>query len=184
MQNMSIRLRALCEEDIDNIMRWVNEPAVVGNFAAFSGTPLTRQDELAWVRRIVDTSSERVWSVFAEQDGRYLGQVGIHQIHAHSRVGRLGIVVAARDEMGRGYGTAAIQQALDFGFTDLALHKIWLMVFRHNTRSQGIYRRIGFVEEGVLREEYFHGGTWHDMMRMSVLAHEWRGRSPDGGGVR
>lgn len=170
---MSIRLRPLCEEDVDNIMTWVNEPSVVGNFAAFAGAPITRESELAWVRRTVTATNERVWSVWAEPDDRYIGQVGIHQIHAHSKVGRLGIVIAAKREMGRGYGSAAIGKALDCAFGELGLHKVWLMVFHHNTRSRGIYQRIGFVEEGVLREEYFHEGAWHDMVRMSVLAHEW-----------
>lgn len=179
---MSIQLRPLCEEDVDNIMTWVNEPSVVGNFATFAGAPITREAELAWVRRTVSATNERVWSVWAEGGegdgggdggGRYIGQVGIHQIHAHSKVGRLGIVIAAKREMGRGYGSAAIGKALDCAFGELGLHKVWLMVFRHNTRSRGIYQRIGFVEEGVLREEYFHEGAWHDMVRMSVLTHEW-----------
>jgi RimJ/RimL family protein N-acetyltransferase len=175
---MSIQLRPLCEEDVDNIMTWVNEPAVVGNFAAFAGAPISREEELAWVRRTVGARNEKVWSVFAEDGGRYLGQVGIHQMHAHSKVGRLGVVIAARGEMGRGHGSAAIRKALDCAFGELALHKVWLMVFRHNTRSRGIYQRIGFVEEGVLREEYFHEGAWHDMVRMSVLAHEWQPPAP------
>lgn len=170
---MSIHLRPLCEQDVDNIMSWVNEPAVVGNLAAFAGAPISRDDELAWVRRTLASSTERVWSVFADGDGRYLGQVGIHQIHQRSAVGRLGIVIAARAEMGRGHGSAAIARALDIAFSELALHKVWLMVFRENLRSRGIYQRIGFVEEGVLREEYFHDGTWHDMVRMSVLSREW-----------
>jgi RimJ/RimL family protein N-acetyltransferase len=47
------------------------------------------------------------------------------------------------------------------------------MVFASNARSRAIYRRVGFVDEGVLREEYVHDGGWHDMVRMSVLASEW-----------
>lgn len=174
---MSIQLRPLCVEDVDNIMTWVNEPAVVGNFAAFRGVPLTREDELAWIQRTLASPWERVWSVFAASDGRYLGQVGLHQIHQRSRVGRLAVVIARRAEMGRGHGSAAISRALDHAFGELALHKVWLMVFCSNTRSRGIYQRLGFIEEGLLREEYYHDGTWHDMVRMSVLAREWRGGS-------
>lgn len=171
---MAIFLRPLREDDVDHIMTWVNDPSVVGNFAAFSGAPLSREDELAWVRRTLASPSERVWSVFAEADGRYLGQVGLHQIHQRSKVGRLGVVIASRSEMGRGYGSAAISRALDCAFDDLGLHKVWLMVFRENERSRGIYGRLGFVEEGVLREEYFHEGTWRDMVRMAMLERQWR----------
>jgi RimJ/RimL family protein N-acetyltransferase len=75
--------------------------------------------------------------------------------------------------MGRGYGSAAVRAVLDIGFGVERLHKAWLMVFRHNDRSRRTYSRIGFVEEGILREEYFHEDGWHDMVRMSMLAREW-----------
>jgi hypothetical protein len=52
-----------------------------------------------------------------------------------------------------------------------------LGVFRENERARRTYARLGFVEEGTLREEYFHQDGWHDMVRMSLLDREWR---PDG----
>ena len=168
-----VTLRPLAETDVDHIMTWVNRPEIVGNLAAFSGAPMTREDELAWIRRTL-VSADRVWSIVASDDGRYLGQVGIHQIHARSKVGRLGVVIATREEMGQGHGSAAIRAALDRGFGELGLHKLWLMVFRSNERGQRLYKKLGFIEEGVLREEYFHEGAWHDMVRMSMLASEWR----------
>jgi RimJ/RimL family protein N-acetyltransferase len=155
-------------------MTWVNDPQVVGNLAAFAGEPFTRDDELAWIRRTVTSTSDVVFSVLDEDTHRYLGQIGIHQIHARSKVGRLGVVIAAKGDMGKGYGTAAIRGILDHAFGPLGLHKVWVMMFAHNTRTRGIVSRLGFVEEGTLREEYFHDGGWHDMVRLSLLAREWR----------
>jgi len=166
-----VTLRPLAETDVDSIMTWVNRPEIVGNLAAFSGKPMTREEELAWVKRTI-ASSDRVYSVFCTEDDRYLGQVGIHQIHTRSKVGRLGAVIAAKSEMGKGYGSAAIKAVMDRGFSELGLHKLWLMVFRTNERGLRLYNRLGFVEEGILREEYFHEGGWHDMVRMSKLARE------------
>ena len=168
-----VTLRPLAETDVDSIMTWVNRPEIVGNLAAFSGAPMTRDEELSWIKRTL-ASNDRVWSITASDDSRYLGQIGIHQIHTRSKVGRLGVVIAAKDEMGKGHGSAAIRAALDKGFGELALHKLWLMVFRNNKRGQRLYKKLGFVEEGILREEYFHEDGWHDMVRMSMLAHEYR----------
>jgi RimJ/RimL family protein N-acetyltransferase len=81
--------------------------------------------------------------------------------------------VAERGEHGKGYGSAAIARTLDHAFRELGLHKVWLMIFRTNERSRRTYARLGFVEEGVLREEYFHQQNWHDMLRMSLLDREW-----------
>jgi RimJ/RimL family protein N-acetyltransferase len=169
MDSSPIVLRPLAVTDVDSIMTWVNDQDVVGNLAAFAGAPLSRADELAWIERTL-AGSDRVYSVFARADDRYLGQIGIHQIHARSRVGRLGAVIARRDDHGKGYGSAAVRAVLDIAFGELALHKLWLMVFAHNTRGRRLYARLGFHEEGVLREEYFHDGRWHDMVRMGRLA--------------
>lgn len=173
-----VELRPLSEADVDHVMTWVNDPDIVGNLAAFAGEPFTRDDELAWIRRTLASSSDQVWSVLDAEDGRYLGQIGIHQIHARSRVGRLGVVIAARADMGRGYGSAAIRAVCDLAFGGLGLHKLWVMMFAHNARTRGLCRRAGFRDEGVLREEYFHDGAWHDMVRMSLLAREWKARGP------
>lgn len=172
-----VQLRPLAESDVDHVLGWVNDPAIVGNIAAFSGQAFTRDQELAYIRRTLASTADRVWSIEEAATGRYLGQAGLHQIHDRSRVARLACIIAARDDMGRGFGSAAIRGVLDHGFGTLGLHKVWLMVFRTNDRGRRTYARLGFVEEGILREEYFHGDGWHDMLRMSLLAREWRALS-------
>jgi RimJ/RimL family protein N-acetyltransferase len=157
-------------------MTWINDSSVVGNIAAFSGAAMTRADELLWIEKTLASPSDIVFSVLAADDGRYLGQIGLHQIYSRARVARLGLVIAAKSEMGKGFGTAAIDAILHHAFNVLDLHKIWLMIFSDNTRSASIYQRIGFVNEGTLREEYLHHGTWHDMTRMSMLQREWRAK--------
>lgn len=169
-----VTLRPVDEIDVDNILTWVNDQRVVGNLATFAGKPLTRDDELAWVRKVRTSADDRVFTVTDARDGRYLGQVGLHQIFWRSRVARAAAIIARTDDHGRGYGSAAIAALLDVAFHELELHKVWLMVFRTNERSLRTWRRVGFLEEGVLRDEYFHEGAWHDMVRLGLLRHEWR----------
>lgn len=168
-----VRLRPLAESDVDHILGWVNDPEIVGNIAAFAGHAFTRDQELDYIRRTLASASDVVWSI-EDEHGRYLGQTGLHQIHDRSRVARLACIIGQRADMGHGYGSAAIRAVLDHAFTTMALHKVWLMVFATNERGRRIYGRLGFVEEGLLREEYFHEGTWRDMVRMSMLAKEWK----------
>src|SRR5262245_10407550 len=171
-----VTLRPLAATDVDDMMTWVNDPDIIGNFSTFSGHGFTRDEELVYIERMHRSESDRVFAIERAADGEYLGNVGIHQIHWPSRVGRLSCIIGSRAEMGKGYGSAAISQVLDWAFGEARLHKVWLMCFRENTRAQGIYRRIGFIEEGTLREEYFHRGAWHDMVRMGLLDREWTTR--------
>ncbi len=168
-----VTLRPLSETDVNDILGWVNDREVVGNLASFSGEPFTREAELAYIRAMQASKVNRVYTVLAAGDGRYLGQVGIHQIFWRSRVGRLSAIIGNKAEWGKGYGSAAIASLLDVAFGAEQLHKVWLMVFSTNQRSLRTYARLGFQVEGTLRQEYFHEETWHDMVRMSLLGSEW-----------
>ena len=170
-----VTLRPVQEDDVDNILTWVNDKDIVGNLATFAGKPLTREEEVTWVRKVRTSNDERVFTVLA-RDGRYLGQVGLHQIFWRSKVARAAAIMSSRKDMGKGYGSAAIACLMDIAFAELALHKVWLMVFEKNQRSRRTWQRLGFVEEGNLRDEYFHDGAWHNMVRMGLLAGEWPSR--------
>jgi RimJ/RimL family protein N-acetyltransferase len=173
-------------EHVDHVMGWVNDREIVGNLATFSGKPFSRDDELRYIARMQASKEDRVFSIFTPAQtttttsttATYLGQCGLHQIFRRSGVARASIIVADRASMGRGVGSAALSCLLDVAFAPTseggeALHKVWLMCFRTNERARRTYERVGFVQEGVLREEYFHDDEWHDMVRMSVLAREW-----------
>jgi RimJ/RimL family protein N-acetyltransferase len=66
-----------------------------------------------------------------------------------------------------------------YGFEQLALHRIALEVYAFNPRARHVYDKVGFVAEGVLRDELRWEDQWIDATAMSILAPEWnrhRGR--------
>lgn len=176
-----VDLVPLARDHVDHIMTWVNDKEIVGNLAAFSGKPFTRDDELSYIEKMLVSKEDRVFSIFAPAVNgtqKYLGQCGIHQIFRRSRVGRASLIVADRSDMGKGVGSAALARLLDVAFSPAPrgedLHKMWLMCFSTNERARRTYNRVGFVDEGVLREEYLHENSWRDMVRMSILQREWK----------
>ena len=168
---MEIGIRPLEERDVDALMTYVNDPDVVGNFATMG--QVTREQELAWVRAMRTSETDRVWAIEAA-DGTFLGNCGIHKIWWPARNGRLGIVVGRKDAHGRGVGTAALRHLLVAAFGELGLHKVWLVHFAGNTRMRHVAGKLGMTQEGVLRDEYFHQGVFHDMVRHAILEDEWR----------
>ncbi|MHB1431760.1 MAG: GNAT family N-acetyltransferase, partial [Streptosporangiaceae bacterium] len=63
---------------------------------------------------------------------------------------------------------------LRYGFERLGLHRISLDVLDFNPRARRVYANLGFVTEGVLREEHRWGDEWIDVTIMSMLAREWQ----------
>lgn len=76
-------------------------------------------------------------------------------------------------DKGNGYGQEAVRQVQRFAFTRLNAHRLWLDVKAHNPRALYLYRKAGFVEEGVLRECLKNGDTFESLVVMSMLSHEY-----------
>jgi RimJ/RimL family protein N-acetyltransferase len=165
-----VRLRPIRLDDVDAIMTWINDPEVTKNFAGMS-SEITREQELAFLESILASETDRLYAI-EDFEGRYLGNAGIHKIYWPARNGRLGIVLGARDARGRGLGSEALNLLCAVGFRELGLHKLWLVHYATNERMRHVARKLGFVEEGVLRDEYFHRGEFHDMVRHSLLEDE------------
>ncbi|MCB9877319.1 MAG: GNAT family N-acetyltransferase [Planctomycetes bacterium] len=84
--------------------------------------------------------------VFAiEDDGRFVGLVGFHQIH--DGTGELGYWVA-RGEQGRGVGRHAVRAAVRVAFDYLRLDGLWAEVLADNVASIRILEGLGFHRIG------------------------------------
>lgn len=72
---------------------------------------------------------------------------------------------------GRGGGGRAV---VDYAFGRLGLHRVEIRCAADNHRSRAIPERLGFTQEGVLRESGYLNGRFVDMVVYGVLASEWR----------
>jgi ribosomal-protein-serine acetyltransferase len=84
-------------------------------------------------------------------DGRLVGMVGYHSIDWLNRKSSIGYWLA-RDEQGRGTMTEAVRAHLDHGFATWTLNRILIQAAVENARSRAIPERLGFREEGILRQ--------------------------------
>jgi RimJ/RimL family protein N-acetyltransferase len=104
-------------------------------------------------------------------DGGFMLLSGISD--RHNGVCMKRIVVANPDG---GFGTKMVRAGLDWIFQNTAAARVWLDTLRHNARAAHVYRKVGFVQEGVFREAYdMPQGDRVDRIVMSVLRREWAG---------
>lgn len=78
--------------------------------------------------------------------------------------GTLGIGII-RDYRGLGLGSKLMQQALAHA-PRAGLEKVELQVYTTNTRAIELYKKFGFVEEGLLRNYRKLDGTYYDCLAM------------------
>ena len=78
---------------------------------------------------------------------------------------------------GRGFGRQILTELLHIAFDDFHAHRFFLDVFEDNARARHLYRSLGFVEEGVMREAALRNGEYCSLCLMSMLDREWRDRN-------
>ena len=81
------------------------------------------------------------------------------------------------DYEGRGLVTIAAAALLDQAFGPLGLERVSLHTDPSNERSRAVARRLGFVEEGLLRQGTAFPDERRDELVYGLLAEEWHKRS-------
>jgi ribosomal-protein-alanine N-acetyltransferase len=72
----------------------------------------------------------------------------------------------------------ALEAALRYGFETMRLNKVEACADTRNVASIRLLQKLGFHQDGVLRENtYFHGRFTDDTV-FSLLADEWRSSRP------
>ncbi|NBE97837.1 GNAT family N-acetyltransferase [Nonomuraea sp. KC401] len=106
----------------------------------------------------------------------YAGEVVLNALDPANLSCNLRIALIGSRVFGRGYGTEAIELVLGHAFGTTPLHRIELEVYAFNDRARHVYKKIGFVEEGVKRDSLLWDGAWHDCVIMAMLRPGWQVR--------
>lgn len=75
---------------------------------------------------------------------------------------------------GSGVFVESARLVLDFAFEVVNVSRLEARASVANGRGNGALRKLGAVQEGVLRRSFFRGGEFHDQVMWSVLADDWR----------
>lgn len=92
---------------------------------------------------------------------------------AHHRFTEVGINIA-RSYQGQGYGSEAINWALGWAFETAGVHRVAVKALGYNDGAIRLYEKLGFKQEGVSREMWWHAGKWWDDIQFGMLEWEWR----------
>jgi ribosomal-protein-alanine N-acetyltransferase len=75
---------------------------------------------------------------------------------------------------GTGIFLDAAKRAVDFAFESIGVHRLEARAAVANGRGNGALRKMGAVQEGVLRQSFLRNGQYHDQILWTILAEDWR----------
>ncbi|MFI9592366.1 GNAT family N-acetyltransferase [Nonomuraea sp. NPDC052265] len=173
MTGKLVRLLPVGPEHVEGLLTLVSDPEVT----RLTGThgEVDREVARQWYSTRGEHPNRLDLAVMAGDE--YVGEVVLNELDRHNLACNLRIALTGSRVFGKGYGTEAIELVLGHAFATTPLHRISLTVFTFNERARHVYKKIGFVEEGVQRDTLLWEGEWHDSVTMSVLRPEWQTRS-------
>lgn len=124
---------------VQDMIATLNNPDV-STFLSNTEFNLTEEDEIEWVSR---HQEDYTFSMISKDTNEFIGNCGFNEINDNNGV--IGIFLSPRFQ-NIGLGTEAITELIRFGFEDLNLDEIRLVVFSHNERAIRCYQRLGFRE--------------------------------------
>ena len=147
----------------DELREWL--PWVDGTHSADN----TREFIRTWIekREVGDGFAAGFWHA-----GCFAGGFGLHAIDNNNLSTSIGYWLAP-PYRGRGYITKACRLLLDHAFGELHLNRVAIECAVENVKSRAIPERLGFAQEGVLRQAAKLPKGYADMVVYAMLAEDW-----------
>ena len=168
-----VELRVTEREDVEFLQRARSDPDL--------RTPLTfvepqtrEQVEEFYESTISADNGDANFLVCRSGENDPIGEANLFRTeHDHAEIAYW-LVPEAR---GEGYATEAVSLLLDYGFETRGLHRAYARAVDFNDGSRALLERLGFAEEGRLREHEFLDGEYRDVVFYGLLRGEWDGRA-------
>ena len=177
LKGKSVLLRPFKRSDISYFLKWFNDPEVVQYLDMY--LPMTEMSEEKFIEELGTTRAKSdalfVIEVIEGDSTKPIGNCGLHQINSKDQNAIFGIIIGEKDYWSKGYGMEGARLLINYGFQQLNLHRISSAAVAFNERSIKLHKKLGFQEEGHLRQAMFKNGQYHDRLEFGILREEWRG---------
>jgi len=168
----TIALRTHCLDDANSVYQAVRESiSELIPWMPWCHTEYSLDETRIWIasrNEALAKGTEYDFLIVDRLDGSPLGGCGLNHINNNDCFANLGYWVRT-SRAGQGVATAAVHLLAGFGFRELKLNRIEIVVARDNTASQRVAQKVGAKREGVLRRRLVVRGRVYDAIMFSLI---------------
>ncbi|MEM1127405.1 MAG: GNAT family protein [Bacteroidota bacterium] len=107
------------------------------------------------------------------RDGSLVGVAYVDHLCASNRHARVGVTIGDRHRWRQGFGSAALRLLLHHLFGERGLHRVTAQVVGFNEGGHRLVQRLGFTEEGRIRDHLHRDGRFWDQHLYGLLRSEF-----------
>lgn len=110
--------------------------------------------------------------IVLKETNEVIGDIGVHFFGKEHKQIELGYTLSSLHQ-NKGFASEAIEDVIDFLFTDLNKHRIVLSIDPENKASIKLAARLGFRKEGHFVKSLFFKNQWVDDVVYVLLKEDW-----------
>ena len=128
---------------------------------------LTIAQEEEWINSFLENENSLL--LVAEYENRLIGNIDLtgnqRKVMEHTALIGMGIL---KDWRNSGLGTALISAIINWAKANPILELIWLQVYTENTLGLSLYRKMGFIENGIIKDFFKQDNRYFDNLTMTM----------------
>jgi ribosomal-protein-alanine N-acetyltransferase len=128
---------------------------------------------IAWTHRERRAGSYACFAIVPHGMDTAVGIFQVRSLEPGFGTGEWGFAMGS-EFWGSGIFAEGARMVLDFAFDVIGAQRLEARAAVANGRGNGALRKIGAVQEGLLRRSFLRNGQHHDQVLWGILADDWR----------
>ncbi|MCL5935585.1 MAG: GNAT family N-acetyltransferase [Firmicutes bacterium] len=166
LKGSMVMVRSMTQSDLPKLVQWKNDPEIAD---LVRGAPIYTNLTMETKRFEKSLENgEALRLMLCTGEGESIGFMVITDLDKPNKKANLGMLIGEKQYWNRGLGSEAMEVILKHFFDNLGFNRIGLEVFEYNLRARHMYRKVGFVEEGIQRQGLVKGDKYYDVILMGI----------------
>ncbi len=166
---MKVSIRRFEKTDIPKKVEWINNPE--NNQFLHYDIPISVENTEKWFDSHLGEDTR--YDAVIEADGVPVGIIGLLEIDRMNSKAEYYVTIGETSYKGKGIAKEASWLILKYGFETLGLNRIYLFTEVKNVAAQKLFERVGFVREGLIRQDILSHGQYVDRIAYGFLREDW-----------
>ena len=166
------RLRELAPADAPSLLTMLTTEEVTRFISPPPTTVREFERFIEWTHRERAAGTQVVYGILPAGYDVAMGLIQLRQMSPRFLVAEWGFALGS-PFWGSGVFMDSARLVLDLAFTEIGIHRLEARSAVQNGRGNGVLRKLGAVQEGLLRQSLPRRGTFLDQVLWSILAEDW-----------
>lgn len=166
---VEVSIRKFEKTDIPKKVEWINNPD--NNQFLHYDIPISIESTEKWYKMHIGDGDR--YDAIIEVDGIPVGTIGLLNIDNNNSKAEYYIAMGETNFKGKGVAKKASELLLNYCFYELGLNRIYLFTEIDNIVAQHLFEKVGFIKEGIIRQDIIFRGKYVDRILYGVLRKDW-----------